>query len=119
MDVAAKICGLTRPQDAAFAAEAGASFLGVIFAESPRPLQPSRSRAVLDAGGQLVRRVGVFGRAPLDEVLTIAQEARLDIIQLHNDPPVTEVTAAREAFTGKVWAVIRTLDGIIPEELQE
>jgi phosphoribosylanthranilate isomerase len=119
MDVAVKICGLTRPQDAAFAAEAGASFLGVIFAESPRRLQPSRARAVLDAGGPLVRRVGVFGRGPLSEILMIAHETRLDAIQLHSDPTVAEVTAAREAFGGKVWAVIRTLDGVISPELQE
>ena len=36
MGVEAKICGLTRPGDAALAARLGARYLGVVFAESSR-----------------------------------------------------------------------------------
>ncbi len=58
--VAAKICGLTRPDDARAAVRLGASYLGVIFAGGPRQVDPARARAIVEAAGQ-VPVIGVFG----------------------------------------------------------
>ena len=41
MAVRVKICGLTRAEDAAFAATAGASYLGVVLAGGPRQVNPT------------------------------------------------------------------------------
>ena len=46
---------MTRPQDAALAAEIGVSYVGVVFADGPRRVTPTQGRAILDAAGPGVR----------------------------------------------------------------
>ena len=56
-----KICGVTRPEDAAVAVEAGADMIGVVlWAGSPRCASEEQARAVRDAVPPGVRLVGVF-----------------------------------------------------------
>ena len=38
-----KVCGLTRIEDARFAAASGADYLGFIFADSPRRIIPAEA----------------------------------------------------------------------------
>ncbi len=111
-----KFCGLTRPADAGAAARSGATYLGVILAESPRRLTPEAARTVLDAGttgpgASRARRVGVFGPVEADEIGRIASLVQLDVVQLHGDPSPADVDAVRAHFNGDVWAVLR-LDGV-------
>ena len=47
MGAEAKICGLTRPGDAALAARLGAAYLGVVFAESTRQVGPAQARDIV------------------------------------------------------------------------
>lgn len=78
-----KICGVTRPEDAAYAAELGADFIGMIFVkESPRCLTVERAREVVQAGAG-AKFVGVFRDSPMEDVERVANEAGLDCVQLH------------------------------------
>ncbi|MFV2072308.1 MAG: phosphoribosylanthranilate isomerase [Thermoanaerobaculales bacterium] len=81
-----KICGLTRPEDAAAAVAAGADLLGFIFVPgTPRALDPERDSWVREVvGGE---KVGVFRDAPLDRVLAVRDALGLDRVQLHGDEP--------------------------------
>jgi phosphoribosylanthranilate isomerase len=110
-----KICGLTRPDDAAAARALGAAYLGVIFAPSPRRLDAAAACTVLDAGGPGVARVGVFGASEVAEIVAIAQSCRLDVVQLHGDPEVSIVDALRSRFEGEVWAVARVTGSVLPD----
>src|SRR5438132_7460931 len=76
-----KFCGMTRPKDAALAAEIGASYIGVVFADGPRRVSPSQARGILDGAGETrgVKRVGVFGTNDPSEIARISEEARLDV----------------------------------------
>jgi phosphoribosylanthranilate isomerase len=98
---------MTRPQDAALAAEIGVSYVGVVFADGPRRVTPMQGRAILDAAGPGVKRVGVFGTNSPEEIARVSEEARLDVVQLHADPTIDDVRAARKKFGGEVWAAIR------------
>lgn len=86
-----KICGLTRPEDAALAAGLGAWALGVIFAaESPRRVSPEQAREVFTgAGGASPEtaplRVGVFVNADLEEIESAVRTCSLDAVQLHGE----------------------------------
>ncbi len=106
-----KFCGLTRASDAALAVELGAAWCGVIFAGGPRLLTPSRAREVLEPlRGATTRRVGVFGAQESDEILRIAEDAGLDVIQLHaaNGADSARCVALRERFAGELWGVAHT-----------
>ena len=83
-----KVCGITNPEDAVFAATHGATAIGMIFfSGSPRCVsvpQAARISAALPSG---VSRVGVFVNESPEMILKITAEARLDIAQLHGDEP--------------------------------
>jgi len=88
-----KICGLQRPQDAVVAAEAGADFLGFVFASSRRKVDPAVVRDIVEQvrAHTPVRCVGVFVNAPVEEMDRVAREAKLDMVQLSGDEPETVV----------------------------
>ena len=103
-----KICGLTRPEDAALCADAGAAAVGVVFfPPSPRHLSPERAAEVLAPVPPDVRKVGVFVDAPPAEVLRVARLAGLDAAQLHGaEPPETAA-----ALLAAGLAVVKVLRG--------
>lgn len=104
MAVEAKICGLTRPADAALAAAHGAWRLGVIFAWGPRLLDVPRARAIVEAGAG-VGVIGVFGSDPVASILERARAAGLAGVQLHADHlPADDLRRLREAGL-EVWRV--------------
>jgi phosphoribosylanthranilate isomerase len=107
---------MTRPQDAALAAEIGASYIGVVFADGPRRVTPTQGKGILDAAGVKVKRVGVFGTNAPDEIERASEEARLDVVQLHADPTPADVRAVRRKFSGEVWAAIRIAGAHIRQE---
>jgi phosphoribosylanthranilate isomerase len=110
--VRAKVCGLTRPEDAATAAEAGASFLGVVFAGGPRLVTPAQA-AEVTAAANGVPVLGVYGTQSVEDILRISRAAGLSGAQLHG--PYPRAAAARLRAEGlEVWRVVRiaTPDGL-------
>lgn len=77
-----KICGLTRPADAALAVRLGVRYLGVVFAGGPRLVNSPRAAEIVQAAGQ-VPVVGVFGSQGGDEILRVRDDAGLSGAQLH------------------------------------
>jgi phosphoribosylanthranilate isomerase len=105
MGVRIKICGLTRALDGAVAAEAGASYLGVVFAGGPRVISVERAQEVVAAAAG-VPVVGVFADQLVEEILQICDRARLSGAQLHG--PYSRPAAERLRGAGlEVWRVVR------------
>ncbi|MGK2963660.1 MAG: phosphoribosylanthranilate isomerase [Gemmatimonadaceae bacterium] len=100
-----KFCGITRPQDAAVAGEAGASHIGVILTESPRRIPTERASEIFAASPDL-RRVGVFRHGPVNELLHDASVAGVEILQLHGNFSEGELAELRGSFGGELWAVV-------------
>ena len=106
MSPSIKFCGLTRRADARLAASLGASYGGVILAAGgKRSITPA---AAADLFRDLsLTRVGVFVDAGLDEVRHAADEAGLDVLQLHGSEPPAELAALRAEGRWKVWKAVR------------
>ena len=89
-----KICGLTRVEDAVFAAAAGADFLGMIFVrESPRCIGVEEAGEIANAVRGKAKLVGVFRDAPTENVREIAEQAGLDFVQLHGGESDDDIVA--------------------------
>ncbi len=108
-----KICGITNAQDAAAAAEAGATALGVNFyPESPRFVTPEQAYHILSVVPEEVWKVGVFVNEPRERVETLARELGLDVVQLHGEVP--------EWPTGlRVWRAVRVEPGFPTADLSD
>ena len=83
-----KICGITKPEDALCAVEAGADALGFVFWHmSQRNVDPARAAEIARSVPRSVLRIGVFVDAPRDEMAQIADLVGLDMLQLHGEEP--------------------------------
>ena len=84
--VAVKVCGITRPEDAALAVELGASAVGLVFwPRSPRAVTVDAARRITGALPPSIAAVGVFVNAAPSEVEHVVQTAGLTAVQLHGD----------------------------------
>lgn len=88
-----KICGVTRPEDAAAAAALGAAVVGINF-------WPGSSRCVADLGAareiaaaarERALVAGVFVDEDPERIEELAAECGLDLVQLHGDEPAAVV----------------------------
>jgi phosphoribosylanthranilate isomerase len=83
-----KICGITRAQDALWAASAGADAVGLNFySRSPRYIWPEDARELIGLLPPEVVKVGVFVNAEPGEICQLFDQLGLDWIQLHGDEP--------------------------------
>ena len=106
-----KFCGITRPEDAAFAARLGAAYVGVIFAESPRKVDDNVARAVFETAGASAGHVVVFPRLEAGILARRARQAGADVAQLHYEPTPEEIASIRKEFDGEIWAVLSVTPG--------
>ncbi len=104
-----KVCGVTSAAFAAEAARRGVDYLGVIFAaKSPRRVSSETAREVAAAARAAAakppRIVGVFVEQQAAEILEIARDVPLDVVQLHRRAAVADVAALRAAGL-EVWTL--------------
>lgn len=91
-----KFCGITRPEDAAAAARAGADAIGLVFYEPvARHVTPLVAEKILSELPPFVTPVGLFVDAPTEEILEIADALRIRHIQLHGHETPERVAELR------------------------
>ena len=86
MRIRVKICGITRPDWAVAAAEAGVDAIGLVFADSPRRVKAAEASQIIKALPPWVAPVGVFVD---DDPMRVRAMAALGLVavQLHGDEP--------------------------------
>ncbi len=121
-----KICGVQSVAEALAARDAGADFIGIVFAESwrrvsvetardiARALGPSRcppTPPIAENGAAQLERllvakrpllVGVFEGQTAAEIESVAERADIDVVQLHGKNPLADELTSRRPV---IWAV--------------
>ncbi|MFC2947508.1 phosphoribosylanthranilate isomerase [Virgibacillus sediminis] len=82
-----KICGIKTVAAAHSAVQAGADFIGFVFAPSKRRITPEDAALIAHSLPSQVKTVGVFVNESTENILQIASQVGLDYIQLHGDEP--------------------------------
>jgi phosphoribosylanthranilate isomerase len=128
-----KICGLREPAHALAAAEAGADFVGLVFAESRRRVSVDQAQAIARALGEprlvgagggaehieaLLQRkrplvVGVFAGADAETVNSTAEAVGIDLAQLSGDEPWDMC----DRLSLPVLKAVKVRDGTSAEEI--
>jgi phosphoribosylanthranilate isomerase len=83
-----KICGIRDKSHALAAAEAGADFIGLVFAPSQRQISSTRACEIANAvkkSSDATKVVGVFVNASSSQVNELADFCALDLVQLSGD----------------------------------
>jgi phosphoribosylanthranilate isomerase len=81
-----KICGITRPQDAVAAAQAGADAIGLVFyPPSPRFISSARAIEIRDALPPFVQTVALFVNASREDVDAVLEAVRPSMLQFHGE----------------------------------
>ncbi|QHM71157.1 Tryptophan biosynthesis protein TrpCF [Mixta intestinalis] len=115
-----KVCGLTKPEDAQAAWQAGAVYGGLIFAAgSPRQLTLSQAQQIVAAAPLCY--VGVFRDAAISDVVTSAETLQLSAVQLHGSEDQAYINALRSRLpqSTAIWKALSVGDALPSRNLQQ
>ncbi|MES9871729.1 MAG: phosphoribosylanthranilate isomerase [Candidatus Sedimenticola sp. 6PFRAG7] len=89
----AKICGITRPEDALEAVHQGADAIGLVFyPPSPRAVSIEQASQVVRVLPPFVTVVGLFVNASEAEISDVLSSVRIDLMQFHGDETHSQCT---------------------------
>ena len=80
-----KICGVSTASAVETACQAGADYIGFVFAESRRRVSLEQAQKLAALVPPAVRKVGVFVSPSLAELEEAISVANLDLVQIHGD----------------------------------
>ena len=109
-----KICGLKTSQDISFANRLHPDYIGFIFVpESRRFVDVNTALTLRRELDPEIRSVGVFVNAPVETVLSLADQALFSLIQLHgqeNEAYVQKLKASCDLPVIKAFSVSSSQD---------
>ena len=85
-----KICGLSTASAVETACQAGADYIGFVFAESRRRVSLEQAQKLAALVPPAVRKVGVFVSPSLSELQEAISVVNLDLVQIHSDFDVSQ-----------------------------
>ena len=114
MSTKVKICGITNEEDATWAVNLGAHYLGLNFhKDSPRKVSPELAARIAKKVPSFVPTIGVFVEQSAPEIVKIAKKVGLAGIQLHGEQTADDcaaITSELEVFLIKSVRVAAEAD---------
>jgi phosphoribosylanthranilate isomerase len=119
-----KICGLKTVDTAKALVPLAADYVGFVFAPSRRRVTAAEAGAMIRAMRELGQELnvpaplaaGVFVDPSAEEAVRIAEEASLDVVQLHGSETPDFCRRIRSACGVKVWRVFSAAANGSPEQ---
>ncbi len=99
-----KICGITRPEDAAAAAALGVDAVGLVFcSRSVRALNIVQARRIVDALPPFVSPVALFANTPLAERRAALEAIPCAMLQFHGEEEAAECECHDRPYIKALW----------------
>lgn len=106
-----KICGITNAEDARWAANLGADFVGLNFCkESPRKVSLEKAKEITNSLPPFVKAVGVFVNPELSELKKLLASVKISVLQFHGNESAEFVHQIKSEFSVAVWKAVRVED---------
>ena len=118
-----KMCGISKVETIPAVVEAKPDYMGLVFAPSKRQVTVDQAKILVEElhrgyaqkygsdtehdKNDTIKTVGVFVNETVDNLVTIANEANLDAVQLHGDEDETFIQSLKERTSVEVWKAIQ------------
>ena len=104
-----KICGIINKVDALAASELGVDMLGFVFyKKSKRYVTPAMAEDIINELSPFIGKVGIFVDETREDVIKIAEDAGLDMLQFHGKEAPGYCTSFRDKY--KIIKAFRVKD---------
>ena len=118
-----KMCGISKVETIPAIVDAKPDYMGLVFAPSKRQVTVDQAKILVeelhrgyakkygsdtehDKNGT-IKTVGVFVNETVDNLVTIANEANLDAVQLHGDEDEAFIQSLKERTNVEVWKAVQ------------
>ena len=118
-----KMCGISKVETIPAIVDAKPDYMGLVFAPSKRQVTVDQAKTLVEElhrgyakkygsdtehdKNDTIKTVGVFVNETVDNLVTIANEANLDAVQLHGDEDEAFIQSLKERTNVEVWKAIQ------------
>ena len=118
-----KMCGISKVETIPAVVEAKPDYMGLVFAPSKRQVTVDQAKTLVEelhkqytkrynngaeqSNDDEIKTVGVFVNETLDNLVTIATEVNLDVVQLHGDEDEAFIQSLKERTNVEVWKAVQ------------
>ena len=118
-----KMCGISKVETIPAVVEAKPDYMGLVFAPSKRQVTVDQAKTLVEelhkqytkrynngaeqSNNDEIKTVGVFVNETLDNLVTIATEVNLDVVQLHGDEDEAFIQSLKERTNVEVWKAVQ------------
>lgn len=118
-----KMCGISKVETIPAVVEAKPDYMGLVFAPSKRQVTVDQAKTLVEAlhkqytkrynngteqsNNDEIKTVGVFVNETLDNLVTIATDANLDVVQLHGDEDEAFIQSLKGRTNVEVWKAVQ------------
>ena len=118
-----KMCGISKVETIPAVVEAKPGYMGLVFAPSKRQVTVDQAKILVEElhrgyakkygsdtehdKNDTIKTVGVFVNETVDNLVTIANEANLDAVQLHGDEDEAFIQSLKERTNVEVWKAVQ------------
>ena len=118
-----KMCGISNVETIPAIVDAKPDYMGLVFAPSKRQVTVDQAKILVEElhrgyakkygsdtehdKNDTIKTVGVFVNETVDNLVTIANEANLDAVQLHGDEDEAFIQSLKERTNVEVWKAVQ------------
>ena len=127
-----KMCGISKVETISAIVDAKPDYMGLVFAPSKRQVTVDQAKTLVEelykqnvvgnnseaeqtepvttldtASFETIKTVGVFVNETIENLLKIAEEVKLDVIQLHGDEDESFIQILKEQSNVEVWKAVQ------------